>query len=140
MNNKIKNITSSIISVILIATILTLNLPILIHLNCISMDTGSCTCTKVNEEKSCCEKASQRKLTISSSSHCGCYIDEANNNSYFYDNQVSLGNKLNVFEKTIYSISFTYNCNNTSKYETHIHSPPLISNSPVYISIHSLLI
>ena len=140
MNFKIKNITTTITSVILIITILTLNIPILIHLNCSNMDISSCTCNKVNEEKSCCEKTSRIELTINSSTHCGCYISEADNNRDFYDNQSAVGNKLNIFEKTFYTVNLIYHYNYSSNHESHIHSPPLISNSPLYISIHSLLI
>jgi len=140
VNLEFKHITTSILTIILIATVLTLNVPLLANVSCDNMKTGSCTCKNVNEEKSCCEKTSQIKITINSSNHCGCYISEANNKADFYDNQITAGNKFKVFENTFYSVNLIYHHNNSFYHGTHIHSPPLISNSPVYISIHSLLI
>lgn len=140
MNHRIKNISTTILAIILIETILTLNVPFLIHFDCSDMEMSECICNEVNEENSCCEETPQAKLTVNSTNRCGCYISEAKNNSDFYDNQNALGNKINTFDKIFYTVNTEYNYNNTRNYQANIHSPPLILNSPVYISIHSLLI
>lgn len=140
MNFKFKNIISSVIAGILIATILTLNLPLLINYSCSSMQTEDCSCKKTIAKKSCCEKDSQAGPIFNPASHCKCYISDAAANATPYENQTTIGNKLSISEKIFYTLNFTEHDNRSYKFETNIHSPPLIANSPVYISIHSLLI